>query len=201
MFKSKFFVASNYELLQRRFEETVFTNNNLKYSVSIYNKLLQKLMFVYRDINYTKYKLDEVVGEYRYSSSYSYIGSVDSEKDQSLPISYQITPVNFTKMWYTGSFEVDGKNVKPEQFLEFLILEGNLSKVTGNFAGLVCHHDKLFMFRTPGSPFYVDFQLNLSTEQFTIPKADGGKSFLIGSNKIFRINLNSNTTMITSTFK
>lgn len=85
-----------------------------------------------------------------------------------------------------------------EYFVEH---KANLSEVDGAFACILYHHNDLFIFRNEIAPLFIDFDMNISSTKFETNPGDGGTSFTLKPNTVFKLDLINRSTNIQSVFK
>ncbi len=93
-----------------------------------------------------------------------------------------------------------GSSWDTELLLHYMVTRGNLSDIDGSFACLMYHMGDMFMFRNEISPLFIDFDMNISSTKFEIGAHDGGESFSIKPNTIFKLDLVNKSSIIQSTF-
>lgn len=205
----------NYQMLMHLYELNSYRGTH-SHSVSVYDYRNKKMIYVDRDLGELQpIKLGNICRTFPGCYYIVHSQAPTTENDSR----YSIHPASFAHnecqdtslLWHNGILKPSTiRFLKTETgidttwdtqlLLNYMISKGNLSQVDGSFACLMYHMGEMYMFRNEISPLFIDFDMNISSTEFPTNPVEGGKSFIIKPNHVFKLDLFNRQSIIESTF-
>lgn len=205
----------NYHMLMHLYELNSYRGTH-SHSVSVYDYRNKKMIYVDRELGkLDPTKLSNICRTFpdRYYIVHSQAPTTESDSQYSIhPASFAHKECQDTSLlWHNGILKPKtiqqlredtglGTMWDTQLLLNYMVGKGNLSEVDGTFACLMYHMGELYMFRNEISPLYIDFDMNISSTEFPTNPVEGGKSFIIKPNYVFKLDLFNKQSIIESTF-